>query len=242
MMSRLSRVPTGYGPRLAHGCARLKVPLKGGASLSGSRRLESRRSAKVRFIMLEADVDDGNFSDLAQAITSALRTPAPGHARVLVSPPVRPTLGIGEPIAADIDETDGELDALEPTAENDAVREAARRRVPVKAYRPKVKVVEVDFDAPMSFEDYVGKAGAPKEIWKRFLVVAAWFKEHRNQDGITADHVYTCFKRMDWPPVDNMSDPLWKLNTRDFGLYAKKVFTINHIGVAEVAKMARQAA
>ena len=60
------------------------------------------------------------------------------------------------------------------------------------------KAIDVDFTSAFSFADFVEQK-KPTNHQKRFLVVAAWFKQHRGMDAITMDHVYTCYRAVRWP-------------------------------------------
>src|SRR5205807_4969634 len=59
---------------------------------------ETGRSNKIRFVLVEADISDGNLAELTQAITSALR---PSTVRTLppkVTPPQLPANGNEAPV------------------------------------------------------------------------------------------------------------------------------------------------
>jgi len=104
-------------------------------------------------------------------------------------------------------------------------------------YKPKVSVIDVDLKGgPIAFKDY---AHSVKGLQDRFLAAAAWFKEYRKLDSVTLNHVYTCFKHMNWDVVPDMSDPFRKLESKDYGKYSKKAFAINHVGEDEAKKVTR---
>jgi hypothetical protein len=187
--------------------------------------------------MLEADVDDGNFNVLTQAITSALRAQPVTRALPASSSGER-TLQLREGAAVG-EAAEPQVEAAASVEESSVTPEPRREPAkPREPYRPKVNVIEVDLDSgPVSFERFARERN-PTGIQERFLTAAAWYKDHRKLDSVSLDHVYTCFRKMGWPPVEDMSDPCRKLVKRGCGTYNRKVFSINHIGVAEVAKLA----
>lgn len=187
-------------------------------------------SSRIRFVMLEADIADGEFAQVAQAISHALRPSPPVVApKLAVSAPhpvEMPTTTWGE-----LEEPDLQEDELEATPPANMARKASR--VPRKYRSP--NVIEVDLLSEVPFATFAAQK-APTNDHKRFLTVAAWFKQHRGTDAITMDHVYTCYRAAKWPTnIEDFDLPLRTLKARklmdrkDKGLYA-----INHLGVAEV--------
>ncbi len=74
---------------------------------------------------------------------------------------------------------------------------------------------------------------------KKYLIAAAWLKEHRGVTGVTADHIYTCFRSMGWPTnIPDFWQPLRDLKARKFfGRNDKNEYEINHIGLDYVNKL-----
>lgn len=188
----------------------------------------NRPSGKIRFIMLEADIGEDNLSVLAQAITTALR---PAQARRLLAAP--PSYDVLEPEEQDSSDN---LEAETDDAQGDVAESAPKAPAKPRKY-PTPKVIDVDLDTGLSFQDFAKQKG-PTEITKRYLAVAAWFKEHRGVDGITADHVYTCFKKIGWSTsIKDFVQPFRDLSRQGWGTTKKSTFTINHIGLDLVQKM-----
>jgi hypothetical protein len=61
----------------------------------------------------------------------------------------------------------------------------------------------VDWDAEPSFRDYA-KQKKPGSAQERYLVVAGWFKNHRETDVITPGHIVAAFDVMDWEKPENI--------------------------------------
>jgi len=183
-------------------------------------------STKVRFIMLEAEGAEGDIAQIAAAIQSALK-PSQAVIQQRIAPAARPVASISDQSEAsdpaEYDDADNEDEIV--SASPRSVKDAKPRKY------PSPKVLDVDLTAPLSFEEYANARNADNEK-DRFLIVAAWFKEHRNETAIGINHVFTCYKKMRWP--SGIADFAWPLrslkkdglmNTGGRGLY-----TINHIG------------
>jgi hypothetical protein len=149
--------------------------------------------------MVEAEMADGDLGQITQAIQNALRGPSPAVHRI-ASPAIAKTVPY-EP----------QEDAVEPEVEEEAQTDAtpqvprsSRPRKPA----PTPEVLELDLTTDTSLASFAQKAN-PKSHLKRYLVVAAWFKEHRNVDAITSDHVYTCYRFLKWPlDISDFAQPL----------------------------------
>ncbi|MBI4269037.1 MAG: hypothetical protein HY615_01780 [Candidatus Rokubacteria bacterium] len=191
-------------------------------------------NSKIRFIMLEADLADGDLTQITQAITTAVRQgqpvarqPAAIAARASAQAAEQGTLEfheVDDGAAADV-EGNGE----EPTA--------SKPRGPRRLPTPKV-LADVDLntgDPP--FEKFANEKG-PKAALSRYLVVAYWFKTHRHVDAVTIHHVYTCYKRMSWgTDIKDFAQPLRDNARQGRGDMKKGAFAINHVGEAVVEKM-----
>lgn len=61
-----------------------------------------------------------------------------------------------------------------------------------------MKVLDLDLNSATSFESFAN-SHPPKNDTERNLVALAWFKEHRPDEVVTANHVYTCYRALKWP-------------------------------------------
>jgi hypothetical protein len=70
-------------------------------------------------------------------------------------------------------------------------------------------------------------------------VIAAWFKLHRKEDAITVDHIYTCYRIIEWScNIPDFSSPLRALKHKQlFDQKGKGLYAINHLGLAKVDKL-----
>lgn len=195
----------------------------------------SRSPSRIRFVMVEAELGDGDITQITQAITNALRIPAgAGVKRIAVAAP--PTNGV-DPVNSElVEEEDIEADVVDVTPAGPKV---ARPRKPPKA----PDIVSIDMNADLSLAAFAAGKDANSQH-KKYLISSAWLKEHRSIDAVSAGHIYTCFRSMGWSVnIPDFWQPL-----RD--LKAKKYFSkndagdyeINHIGLDFVRKLDRNGA
>jgi hypothetical protein len=116
----------------------------------------------------------------------------------------------------------------QPTIRNKAARKPA----------PTPDVLDLDLTSEPSLASFAAKAN-PRSDHKRYLVIAAWLKEHRETSVITPDHVYTCYRALKWPTdKSDFAQPLRALKAKQFfTLPQKGQYAINHLGLAEVNKL-----
>ena len=195
--------------------------------------------ARIRLVILEAEAPDGDLTQLTTAVQNALRSPenAPARKSITAIPPRNSAPNDrSEP-----DETvDVEMHDAEDNggAEQDGSRQV--RQAVSKPRRPPrtPKVLDLDLTSGVPFEEFA-RAKSPSSDHKRYLVVAAWFKLHRQTEAITTDHVYTCYRAVKWPSnIVDFNQPLRDLKGRQLMTSgAKGQYSINHLGLAEVDKL-----
>lgn len=186
--------------------------------------------SRIRFIMVDAEISDGNISEVTQAIAAALR-PTMGNGTA-------PRAIVQVPRAPSNDHTD------EQPAEEELAPEQANTEQPESATRPAKrslrtpKVLELDLVTEPSFVTFA-EAKKPPSDAMRYLVIAYWFKHHRDAPAITADHVYTCYRAVKWSSsIPDFAATLRGLKHR--GLMSQPErgkYAINHLGEAEVDKL-----
>jgi hypothetical protein len=191
-------------------------------------------TTKVRFVFLEAEGPEGDIAQLAAAIQTAL---GPKQTVIQQRIPAQHSQQTIE--AGNADDTALELGYEDEEAEEAPVSRAVREPRVRKVTAP--KVLDLDLTTEVSLASFVENHPAKNDI-ERNLVVAAWFKEHRSEDAITAGHVFTCYKALKWPL--GIADFAWPLRalkkdqvmtSSGRGLYA-----INHLGIARVQKLGNE--
>lgn len=185
--------------------------------------------SRIRFVMVEAELAEGHIGQITLAIQNALRGPATVQR---IAPPVA-----AKNIAPEPHEFNDELENEEKDETLDVTPEVARQRAPRRpAQTP--KVISIDLDSDPSLASFAEKF-KPNSHHTRYLIIAAWLHEHRSIDAITADHVYTCYRSLEWHcNVNDFAQPLRELKHKQlFGSPARGKYTINHLGLARVAKL-----
>jgi hypothetical protein len=201
--------------------------------------------SRIRFIVLEADLGEGELDQVTQAISNALRPSVPVVQRLiaaapLVNGPAR-EIEVQDALIVDDDPDDESGESSTPSSSVSRDRGPARpRRYP----SPSV-LDDVDLESPLSFPDFAAMK-KPQTAAHRYLVVAAWFKLHRSTDAISMNHVYTCFlhPKVKWSTaIDDFDGMLryHKKRNRMTKAAGRGLYAINHIGLAEVEMMGSSA-
>jgi len=193
-------------------------------------------TSKVRFIMLEAEMPEGDLAQITTAIQNALR-PAQSNGPRLAR---GTTQVIGQSDLDGEDVIDASDYADDPEDEAAAVPNSApKSRKPAKP--AKRKVVEIDLDSDVSLASYADKY-PPKTEQDHYLLAVAYLCENRKDiEGVTADHVYTCFRKMNWSTGSkDFAQPLRNLKSKDLLDSGKSrgTYAVNHIGLDKVHKFA----
>lgn len=196
---------------------------------------KSPAPSRVRFIMVEAEMADGNdLSQITQAIQNALR-PAVGPVRLPASPRVNGAAATLAPSQDAVVEPEGQSqdEEVEEETEETVVRQS-RTQGPRKPPR----VTEVDFSSGVPFATFAAEK-APDSHAMRYLTVAAWFKLHRNMDSISSNHVYTCYRHVGWPTANiDWGQPLRDLKRDQYMVSGKRgQYEINQLGLQQVEKL-----
>lgn len=190
-------------------------------------------SARIRFIMVEAELADGDIGQITQAIQNALRPSQTATQRIAMGPSANGRTSVLEATDVEPDfETDAEAETPEETSRVQRVRTGPRKPPATP------DVLDIDLTTGTSLQEFAEQA-KPKSHPKRFLVVAAWFKEHRGTDAITASHVYTCYRSLRWPTdISDFAAPLRSLkHDKLFSSPEKGRYAINHLGLQQVQEM-----
>jgi hypothetical protein len=90
----------------------------------------------------------------------------------------------------------------------------------------------------ISFEDFC-RSKNPSSDMKKYLVIATWFKEHKNMNSITTSHIYTCYRAMNWSSYpQDWKKPFRNCKTQGwFRNVTPEQWEINHLGLEVVNKL-----
>jgi hypothetical protein len=199
-----------------------------------AKQVRSGGTSRIRFVMVDAEIAEGEVSSITQAIQNALRGPVPAQVQRLSAPKAQEING-----SAAVHDVD-------PLAEEEEVAFEEQSETPSRPKGPRKpaatpKVLDLDLTSEPSLASFATKAN-PSSDRKRYLVVAAWFKEHRATDAIGAAHVYTAYRALKWPiTINDFAQPLRMLkHSQLFEQTGKGLYAINHLGLAEVDKLAKE--
>jgi hypothetical protein len=190
--------------------------------------------SRIRLVMFEAELAEGEVGQVLQTIQSALR-PAATSTIQRIAPPLSPTKPIA-PEPQQAREDDVRIEEVEQEAEIPETA-PARARGPRKP-APTLKVITIDTHSEVSLASFAEKAN-PKSHSHRYLVIAAWFNKHRGINAITVDHIYTCYRVLEWPTdVPDFAQPLRSLKHKQLFVSPETgKYEINHLGLSSVEKL-----
>ncbi len=199
---------------------------------------KSGGTSRIRFIMLDAEIPEGDLSQITEAIQNALKPATTTIVQQRVAPKPAPAIvnlsaNVQEMDAEDVDFDPEEGDGVAPEAKS------ARAKGPTKPRKPTTpKVIDLDLTTGTSLEAFATDK-SPKNEPERNLVVLAWFHEHRNSEPVTVNHVYTCYKALKWGiGIPDFSWPLRALKKEQLiNSPGRGQYVINHLGLARVNKM-----
>ena len=189
----------------------------------------TKNPSRIRFVMVEAELGDGDIGQITQAITNALRGPAPTVIKRIAAPV--PAMNGGAEHA--------EPETLEEVAEEveaEAVAPAAPKAKSPRKAAPKPSVIDLD----ITTEPPLSSLADPGSNHGRYLVIAEWLHDHRQIEKVTADHIYTCFRHLGWPiDILDFAQPLRELKFKQYFTTPERGnYAINQLGLAK-AKEAR---
>lgn len=192
-------------------------------------------SSKIRFIMLEADLAEGDINSVVTAIQNALR-PNSTTQHVRLAAPSVSNLAVENEINNHAVESsiDGDEMSVEDEVSPPAIKQTRPRKLPTP------KIIEFDLQGGISFEAYA-KMHPSKNDAERFLVVLAWFKEHRPDIQVTVNHVYTCYRALKWPSgIQDFGSPIRKLKQQqEVERTGRGTYQINHMGIRRVEELGK---
>lgn len=191
-------------------------------------------TSRIRFIMLDAEIPEGDLSQITAAIQNALKPTTTIIQQRLPSHPAATLIDSsrdGEIFDEDV------IDIEEQEASATAPK-APRVSKPRKPTTP--AVLDLDLTSDVSLESFAADHPAKSEPEKN-LVVAAWFKEHRDTSAVTAAHVYTAYRFLKWSVgFEDFSWPLrWLKKDKLMSSPARGEYAINHLGIDRVHKLGK---
>jgi hypothetical protein len=191
---------------------------------------KSTGTSRIRFILVDAELHDGDIGPITQAIQNALRGPSTSTVQRLAPISSAKVNSTGnDELDADVEDVDDDVNENdEPTTPTQPKRTAGKRVAPTP------NVIDMDEDSASSLKSFMQQAN-PKSQHKRYLAIATWFHDLRQTKSIGVDHVYTCYRIMGWSTsINDFGQPFRELkHLKFFKSPEKGKFDINHIGLAK---------
>lgn len=195
------------------------------------------RSNKIRFVLVEADISDGNLSELTQAITSALKPTINVVRQLPTRQPVRVLPDASESTPdedVEAEEAQETTESQEAAASNGTEPKAAR----TKKFKPPEYVPELFAGEKGSDFKEFAKQNAPDSKNGKYLAATYWLKEKGDSPTVNANKIYTAFKTAGWSTgFNDWAQPFHNLV---YSEHLRKVgngeFAINPLGEDEVTK------
>jgi hypothetical protein len=198
---------------------------------------EDKGKVKMTVIHFETESDNEtlqeNIRSIAQTLSRAL---TPQQTRI-VHAPAQLTSGNG----ATAEQTqDGEdfVDALDSDFETPTASKSKAKSTAVRQLRSPT-LLDLDLTSgDVPFKTFMEQK-KPAGDNKRYLVVAQWLKTYLNIDEITMDHVYTCYRSLNWNVPDDAAAPLRSIKAKAWMRKGttKGAYAITHIGEGVVNDM-----
>lgn len=185
---------------------------------------KSSGPSRIKFIMVDAEIVDGDLSAITQAIQNALRPPAPATVKRIAVQGTQTTTSTGAEVEEEVEEVDEE-EVIEGT-----VTQAKAKGPRKPAAAP--KALDFDLKADPSFKSFIEGKDVDSHQ-KKFMVAAVWLQEHRGINRITSNHIYTCYRHVGWSiGIPDWGQPLRDLKARDFLTTPEKgKYEVHHLGL-----------
>lgn len=193
---------------------------------------------KISVLQFELEGSDETLQEGLRTVSETLSRSFPQAQRVIKQLPASPRLALAgeEPTEEDY------VDQVEEP-EYEAPAPPAPRSKSVRQYRRPESLDDIDPAADVSFRDFCADKDTSSDLMK-YLVLASWYKEHRDIEEIGADHAYTIYKFMSWKVPKDMSQTFRTAKSQKAWFKSgseKGTFIITHIGLDVVTQMGNTA-
>jgi len=189
---------------------------------------------KVRFMLLEAEGNEADLAQIFSAIQSAVKPSTTIIQQRLTS--------VNAPQSALTDSSGETDDEIAEAMDADEVITEQPKRAKAKSVRKPVtpEVLEFDFEADLSLADFANRHPGVDSDAEKYLLIAAWFKEHRDTAAVTTSHIYTGYRTLNWSTsIEDFGGTLRYLKSQRFMSSGNRgEYLINHLGLGRLKKLA----
>lgn len=194
-------------------------------------------TSRIRFIMIDAEIPEGDLSQITSAIQNALK-PTTTIIQQRVAGPASAT-ALLDPAAGNEGADEDEIPGSAYQVEESSAASTPKAARPARTRKPTTpEVLDLDFTSDLSLKSFADQHPADSEP-ERNLVIAAWFKEHRDTPSVTSAHIYTGYRVVGWSVgLEDFGWPLRYLKKEKLmSSSARGSFDINHLGLDKVKKL-----
>jgi hypothetical protein len=202
-------------------------------SLAGSNEPQPQEEMTVVVMRFRGSGDtlQKGFDTVSQALAALGPPQPPVQQRVLVQRPAA-QLPAG-PDVIDAEAREAEDDEFEPAAAEPAASNGRPKRV----YEPRKYSFLPDFNvspADMPFKQFIGDRPNLGE-YEKYILASAWIMRHGSLDTFTPNHVFTCFRAMQWKQQVDFSQPMRQMKAKKsyFETPTKGTWRLTGIGLEE---------
>lgn len=200
-------------------------------------RPEDKGKVRVRFMEVELEGSNDTLLEGIRSITASMGRPAVVVRTISANATPRSLPSSAGTESESANEDEALFEPVEEAEESPVPpTQSARPRRPRSAPRPP----EIDNslrpdDDPMPLQEFCNSFKDDLTDLDRAVIVAAWLKEHRGIDGMTAPHFYTCCRFMDWSPPTDLTTPMRnlkhnkKMDSSERGVYHLTILGEKHL-------------
>ncbi len=187
--------------------------------------------SKMTVMVFQLDGSDQTLQEGLQTISSAIQG--------LVRPARALPLQVGAPIPPGEEAEPVVDDAIPPNGE-DVETGQTDETEPRRTTPPRPPQVLPDLKVPVdALRLFCESKRVGNTDTKKYLAIAAFLKEQMSINAVTADHIHTCYRLLNWNTPKDASKPLRNLKSN--GLFQKAdqpgAYSLNHVGENAVRNM-----
>jgi hypothetical protein len=192
---------------------------------------------RMRVVVFDLEGSDETLQESLRSVTSLISRGLGPQTRVIAQAALPPSQEHDDDGHENAGSNDEQFEEADGAAASSSSRAKRNRRFPV----PQV-LSDVDLESgEVSFKAFYERKN-PTQHNKRYLVIAAWFREYRNLTAITPDHIFTCYRVLGLSTPSDVGAPLRSMKNQnnwfDNGS-APNSYLINLVGLNVVNEMGK---
>lgn len=199
----------------------------------GDRLPDDKGKVKFRFVEFELEGLNSTIEESVKNIVHSLSRTSTIPTRVLSAKPAA-SAGLPPDDKGGHEDLEPEMEAIremDTSNDNGHLSAPARSKASRRYTDPKF-LSNLDLDSgEMPFKTFAEQQ-APKSDNRKYIVIAAWLKKHRDMDTVSPDHIYTCNQKMAWKTQKDVGQPFRYMKKKSyFETAGRNQWKITHIGL-----------